>query len=203
MQLGEDGAPAARKGFQIGVRPGISVPFGSSAKDQKMSDGPSAQFTLNADIGAKIIPQLFVGGYIGFGLGGVAGKTSDACDKANISCASATIRLGVEAQYHILPARKMNPWVGLGIGWEFTSIGGGDGNQRASTTVNGVELAHFMGGLDFRLSRVVGVGPFLDLSLGRYSNSSSDTGNTTVSTDIKDKAVHGWFTLGARVLFFP
>jgi hypothetical protein len=216
---GEDGAPAARTGFQIAIRPGIAIPAGATEKgangadDPKLSDYLGPQFSSTVDIGGKIIPNLFIGGYLGLGIGGAGGKASDFCSQFNLSCTGVTLRIGIEGQFHILPDQKINPWVGYGIGYEASSLSSsaknGNSNNSSSVTRAGIELAHLMGGVDFRISRVFGVGPFLDFSLGQYSSASgslstgSSSSSSTLSNDIKDKTLHEWITIGGKVTFFP
>ena len=199
--MGEDEAPAASKGFQVGVRAGLGVPFAKATENAKMSDTFSPQFRVGADIGVKLTSEWFLGGYVGLGLGGTAGGTSQACDAANVSCGVATFQLGVEGQYHFLPNQKINPWIGYGIGWEFSDLSRG---SSASSTFSGPDFMHLMGGADFRISRTVAMGPFLDTSLGVYNHASTQNGGTTVSTSLQgEKTVHGWVSLGVHVVFFP
>lgn len=201
-------APKARTGFQMALRTGVSIPLGDVEKDSKMSEAFGPQVPLIVDIGGKIIPNLFLGGYLGIAFGGAAGRFSDACNRADFTCVAVGFRIGAQIQYHILPDAKMNPWIGYGIGYEAVGLGGSkDDNNKFSAAVGGVEFAHLMAGLDFRLSRGFGIGPFADFSIGQYSKASTETtigGQTTkVDGDVKDTALHQWLTVGAKFTFFP
>ena len=191
--------PKARTGFQMDIRTGYSLPMGNFREGYKLSDVSSGQVPIMVDIGAKVIPQLFVGGYFGLSFGGAGGISKDSCNASNADCLTVGVNFGVEAQYHILPAALANPWVGYGLG--FQSLGLSRTVSGVSTTMSaaGFEFARFMGGVDFRVSRVFGVGPFIDLSMASYSK--FDNGSQSVSID--DTAVHEWLTLGARFVFFP
>jgi hypothetical protein len=74
-------------------------------------------------------------------------------------------------------------------------------------SAGGFEFAHFMAGLDFRLTRVVGIGPFADFAIGQYSRTSSETtiNGVTVKSDgdIQNTALHEWLTIGAKFTIFP
>jgi hypothetical protein len=200
-------APKAHTGFQVAVRTGVTVPFGSVQKDVKMSDELGVQLPLFADVGVKIIPQLFIGGYVGISVGAVGDTVSSACDRLTVSCSSIGGRIGLQAQYHVLPDGKVNPWIGYGIGYEIAGASGSRADNKFSAALGGVEFAHFMAGADFRISKVVGLGPFADFALGQYSISSVEQtrfGQTLKSDgDINDKALHEWLTLGVKVTFFP
>ena len=206
-------APKARTGFQMAIRTGASIPLGSvtgvpsgsNADNPKMSDYVSTQFALILDIGAKIIPNLFIGGYLGLGIGGAGGNQADVCDKNNLSCSAVSLRIGIQAQFHFIPDGKINPWAGYGIGYEATSLSASANGNSSSLTATGVEFGHLMGGVDFRITRVFGVGPFLDLGIGQYGSltGSGSNSNSSVSNDIKDKALHEWLTIGGKFTFWP
>ena len=106
------------------------------------------------------------------------------------------LHIGIEAQYHILPAGAVNPWIGYGLGWESLSMSTSAGGVTRSSSISGFEFARLMGGVDFRVSRVFGVGPFVDLSMATYSSASN-------GATINDTGTHEWLTLGARFVFFP
>jgi hypothetical protein len=198
--------PPAHRGFQMALRTGFSMPFGKveGEGDTKMSDFVSGQVPLFVEIGGKPIKNLFIGGYMGVAFGGTAGDTSDLCDASDIDCIAVSTRLGAEIQYHILPDQDLNPWIGYGFGFESVSIAITKGDEDGTVTNGGFEFGHFMAGLDFRITRVFGVGPFVDFSLGRYYRYRVDApGLEDVDRDHDETAFHEWLTLGARFVFFP
>ncbi len=196
---GPGGTPRARVGFQMAMRTGYSIPMGKVAEGVDMSNFFSGQVPIIVDIGGKVIPELFIGGYFGLGFGATAGDLKRDCDDANASCFTLGIHLGVEAQYHILPAGSVNPWIGYGLGIESVGYSATIGNTTQHESLSGFEFARFSGGVDFRVSRTFGVGPFIDFSMGKYS--SANNGDTSV--DIPNTAAHQWLTLGARFVIFP
>jgi hypothetical protein len=195
--------PRARVGFQMDVRTGISVPLGNAEQGGKMSDLATNQVPIIMDIGGKVIPELFLGGYFGLGFGGAAGQTKAFCDVNGFTCVAVSVQLGIEAQYQILPAGRVDPWIGYGLGFESLAVSQGNGN--GSLGYSGFEFARIMAGVDFRVNRVFGVGPFFDLSMGQYSTiSQTDTsGVASTNQNIAGTATHEWLTFGARFVFFP
>jgi len=199
--------PAPRVGFQMDIRTGYSLPMGKAngpmpvvgLPEQQLSDISSGQVPLFVDIGAKVIPELFIGGYFGLAFGGAGGTTKAACELNRVDCLTVDVHFGVEAQYHILPAGQVNPWIGYGLGFESFALGRSVGGVTVSEGYSGFEFARFMAGVDFRLSRVVGVGPFADLAMTSFG--SYNPGSTSVS--LPETGVHEWLTLGVRVVFFP
>jgi hypothetical protein len=168
-----------------------------------MSDAFSAQGAFTVDIGGKFHPNWFVGGYLGLGVGGAAGRLDDGCKSAGLSCATATFRLGAQIQYNVLPGERVNPWFGYGIGLESTAASASAGGRTISTTGVGPEFAHLMGGVDFRLSHGFGIGPFIDFSIAQYSTAKMEGGSGSQSGSIEDKALHEWLQIGVRGVVFP
>jgi hypothetical protein len=195
--------PRARVGFQMDVRTGVSVPLGKAEQGGKMSDLVGNQVPVIVDIGGKVIPELFLGGYFGLGFGGPAGQTKDFCDANDFSCLAVSVQLGIEAQYQIIPAGRVDPWIGYGFGFESLALSQGNGSS--SLSYGGFEFARIMAGVDFRVNRVFGVGPFFDLSMGQYSTVSqtNTSGLTSANQDIGGTTTHEWLTFGARFVFFP
>jgi hypothetical protein len=203
----QEEVPRARTGFQMALRTGFAIPFGKVSADdpqQKLSDFASGQVPLFVELGGKVIPNLFLGGYLGFAFGKAGGTTADACDATNNTCVSVGFRLGIEAQYHILPHEFVNPWFGYGLGFESLALGVSSGGEKESLGYGGFEFAHFMAGADFRLSRPFGVGPFVDFAMGSYSRYSIDEDRLGKRDgSIEKTATHEWLTLGVRFVFFP
>jgi hypothetical protein len=112
-----------------------------------------------------------------------------------------SLRLGLEAQYHVSPGAAMNPWFGY---LESTGFSAQANGQTASAAVAGWEYGHLMAGLDFRLTKTIGIGPVLDFSFGQYTRESvQNPGSAQVSGDIQKKDFHEWLLIGGRVVLFP
>jgi hypothetical protein len=201
-----DQAPPAHVGFQMALRTGYSLPMGkvSGADGADMSEFYSGQVPILLEIGGKVIPELFVAGYLGFGFGGVSGNQENLCEAARADCAAASFRFGAEVQYHILPASLSNPWLGYGIGISSAAITISEGGEEGSISQAGWEYAHFMGGVDFRLSRGFGLGPYVDFAIGEYMRYSVDSpAGFEEDGDIDSTDIHQWLTFGVRGVLFP
>lgn len=199
-------APAPQSGFQMALRTGYGVPFGNSsgAPGDTYPSLVSGQFPLMLDIGGKLNHHFFLGAYLGLGIGGAGSALEPTCELSGVSCGHASLRLGVQLQYNVAPAAKVNPWFGYGIGIESTAVAASGSNGDAAVGVAGFELARLMAGVDFRLTHGVGIGPFADFTVGRYSSmSTKDPSGFETTGDIEDRAAHEWLTLGVRLVFFP
>jgi len=186
-------------GFQMDIRTGYSLPMGQFSDGTKLSDVSSGRVPFIVDIGGKIIPELFLGGYFGLAFGGPGGAFKESCNVSDVDCSVVGVHLGIEAQYHILPHGSVNPWVGYGLGYESLGVRASRNGVSTSVSYGGFEFARLMAGVDFRLTRVFGVGPFADLSMATFSTIS----NTSTSVDIGKTGTHQWLTLGVRFVFFP
>jgi outer membrane protein W len=195
----QDGGGSDKK-FKLGLRLGYMIPAGKIDGDTtfggitiagaKLSDQLSGGVPIQIDAGYMVTPNILVGLY-----GQYAFLFTKNCDPG-ASCSAHDVHLGVQAQYHIMPDQSVDPWLGLGVGYEWL-VGSESGSVNGSATTTGLELLNLQGGADFQAASAFTVGPFLSLSLGQYSSVSSN-GN---SADITNKALHEWITVGAKGTF--
>jgi hypothetical protein len=163
-------------------------------------------------LGAKVIDELYIGGYINVGVGteGSDLSTAGRCDAGHdviddVSCSAVSVRLGIEARYSFTPAEPVSGWVGYGFGYTAASQTISDvGRYTETSTAHGLELARLTGGVDFRVKKGFGLGPYAMASIGRYSHARTEIRNVeTSSSDIADPAVHAWLGVGLRMVIFP
>ena len=195
---------AANTGFQLAVEDGPSFPLGKAEGSANLSDLFSAEFPLVFHLGFKPIKNLGFGGYLGLALGGSGAALSSPCSDPDVKCIAVGYRLGLEAQLSLLPAGRVDPYVGLGAGVETSGVSGTRGGTTVlSVGLTGLELARVTVGADYRVSRTVGIGPFLNVAVGRYYGATQDFNKSSASRDIADTALHAWLTIGVRLTLFP
>jgi hypothetical protein len=181
----------------MALRTGVAIPMGMAysrnatvpvvpAGAASLGDVAGLQVPFILDIGGKPERHIFVGGYLGFGVGSSAGAFSTACS----SCGATTKIIGAEVYYSILPDDRVNPWIGYGLGYSWLSAGSG----APEIDLHGFDLARLTFGVDFRLSRTIGLGPYIDYTVGVY---------TYANGDIHERAVHEWLTIGPRFVLLP
>jgi hypothetical protein len=204
--------PPARTGFQAQFRTGVSIPGGLATGDSgdSLARRYAWQIPFAFDLGAKITRHVYIGSYLhlGFGAEGSDAAVEDLCDdddqdlENDVSCNVVTVRLGLDAQYHFAPAAAMNPWLGYGIGFEAAvqSLRDTTG-YRENNTASGITWAQLSGGLDFRHG--VGIGPFAELALGRFTRTRTEVNQQASVTSIDDRAFHVWATIGLRMVVRP
>ncbi|MDC0711244.1 hypothetical protein POL68_22430 [Stigmatella sp. ncwal1] len=201
----ESRAHEEAKGFSLGLRAGVGLPFGKTTGEGrgdsgKLSNTFSALIPLQLDVGYFINSHLYVGGSFQYGLGLLAEDCGEGA-----SCSASVMRFGANVDYHFAPLAKVDPWVGLGIGYELLSFSASAtlGGQKfeSSSSGGGFEFAALQGGIGFQLNKNFTVGPFVTFTVGQYSSFSLSDGEDSVSEDIEKKSIHSWLMGGVRAQY--
>lgn len=190
--------------FEGAVRVGLGIPIGNAVGETTRSPSGTALSDLVAwtvpvelELGARVGPA-FVGGYVSYGFG----KAGNALEGGTGRSAT-NVRFGFEMLWHLAPDRTVDPWVGLGVGYEWLnlSISGTGGTIYGSA--RGFEWVNLQLGIDFMLGKSLRLGPFVRArvaqydtgSLGLINSQGTDVGGTS---DITSKTVHTWIDVGLR-----
>ncbi|MCU0657952.1 MAG: hypothetical protein MUF64_22630 [Polyangiaceae bacterium] len=202
---------AANETVQLGLRSlGWAIPFGRMSRaGVPVSDTISGAFPMMLDLGGKISPRLFLGAYLGFNVGYAGDAYSELCQRS-VSCSANNVRLGLQAQLHLRPARRLNPWIGLGFGTEATTVTAETRINNITQTLGGtssfqgIEYLHMTLGLDFRAEEIYGYGPYVTFTTGSYETTTArNTSGTNRTRAIPDPSLHHWLTIGIRLILFP
>lgn len=191
-------APSAMAQIALDVKAGWAIPTGNATVGNALSSGVSGGIPLEVAGRYKFTPNLSAGLYFQWGPSFVK---SSVCD-VGVSCAASDMRLGIEAVYGFSPG-AMNPWVSLGTGWEWSFFSASGGGATASASTNGWEYFNVQAGVDFPLSKLFALGPYVGYFGGTYTSSSITSQGQTVSGSIpsSERAFHGWIQIGAKGTF--
>lgn len=187
---------AEPRGIELGLRLGGSLPLGSASSGTNLKDVLTVRLPVWIDAGYRISPHVYVGAYFQYGTLSVGDAVSTACSITGGDCFAYDLQAGIMAAYHILPDKKFDPWLGLGIGYEWASIHGvgpGDTNEKLS----GLQFANLQLGADYKPTPGFGAGPFVGFSFASYSTETVG-GNTPTGFS---SALHEWFTFGVRGVY--
>lgn len=168
--------------LQLGARLGYGFTTGEVVAGADLADGVKALIPVQVELNYKLMKNLALGGYFSYAFGMLGDAESDFCDLNGIDCSASGMRLGIQAIYDFSPGASFDPWVGLGIGYEWLNLSEG----ALDMTLTGWEFATLQVGADWEISKGFGVGPFLSWGFGQYS--SMDLGG--LSADITDKGTH-------------
>jgi outer membrane protein W len=199
-------------GFSLGLRAGYGLPFGNAvggedgADGEKLSDTVSSVIPLQLDVCYFLSSNLYLGGSFQYGIASLA-NGDEACEGDGLSCSVTQMRFGVNLAYHFAPESTINPWMGVGVGYETLTLSlSGETNDisvEAHSTAKGFEFANAQGGIDFRVSDTLSVGPFVTVTVAQYASTSTrvEAGDESEedSSDIENKAIHGWVYGGLRL----
>ncbi len=182
---------AARAQVDLGVRAGFGFAMGDAVKNAKLSDAVNHQIPIQVDAMYRLLPDLSAGVYASYGFGLLGDPLDNACDAVNADCSSSSWRIGIQAAYALnqLKSMTLSPWIGVGTGWEWLKVK----SPAADQTSNGWEYVNFQLGADYKASKQVAVGPFVQYSIGQFRRIEGN--------DIADKGTHEWFTVGLRGKF--
>lgn len=203
--------------FELGLRTGYALPLGryadvrqigSTVQDDvnALSDDAYGAIPLWLDLGYRLTPALVIGVYNMFGLvlpksGAASDPLGGGCPEG-LDCFAIGVRFGVQAQYRFLPGAPVDPWLGLGLGYEWITShveGRVFGIPIDVVTDHaGLELLHLQGGVDWHLARALALGPFASVSAMQYTSCSATLDGDESPCRLPDKAWHGWLVLGVR-----
>jgi hypothetical protein len=202
----EAGVPVAsgkESGFELGARLGWGFPLGDVEDDYELSEFILGQIPLQLDLGYRLNPQLFLGGYFMYG---IAFAERAACGDSgeDFDCSASDVRLGIQGIYHFTPITEGSAgWVGAGVGYEWASLTSGDGAPGEVTfRLDGFEFVNIQGGYDFRVSDQFRVGPYGMFTLAQFSNQSTEVNGSERESDA-DKVLHQWLFVGVKGSFGP
>lgn len=209
----------ASTGVQVGARLGYAAGAGSVYSGLGVADASVGTLPVIADLGWRALPELYVGAYGQFAPV-MLRENPQSCPQG-FSCAAQNWRIGLQVDYHFLPRTRLDPYVGIGGGYEIlrTHVSGtttiplpqGPAPGQVDSTVvdRGWEFANLTLGFDWRASKAIGVGPFATATLARYNVREGDrtvtvAGNVVPSAQEPiDHATHAQFLFGIRGTFNP
>jgi hypothetical protein len=201
-------APAAAQsspdsGPEVAVRLGFGLPFGEIESGTNLDRYASSVVPIVFEGGYRLDSSLFLGALFQYGFAQMK-NPNGTCD-GGTSCDGSVVRLGAEALYRFVPERIFAPWLGLGFGYEWLTANYTAANAAVSGSFTGYQFLILQAGGDYRVREKMFIGPFVDVSLGRFDHASGTVRvgniNTSSDRDIANTAWHTWVTFGLRGAF--
>jgi outer membrane protein W len=187
------------RGFALGLRAGYGVAFGeaNANANESLNEGISGAIPVQLDAGYFLTSHLYLGGSFQY----APVMLADDCEEG-FSCSSNMMRFGVTLAYHAAPFKTVDPWVGLGVGYERLTVSSSSAPfGEFSTSFSGFEFAALQGGVDFKLTSRFAVGPFATFTVGQYSTRSTTFEGQSASEGIDEKALHFWLMGGIKAQY--
>ena len=154
-----------------------------------MSDTIKGYVPLRADVGYRFWESHF---YVGVAAQ-LAAIVPTGCAESE-SCSGTDVRVGALVAYHVLPSRVVDPWIGVGMGYERLKLTRSMDGASVDFTAHGIELFDVELGTDWRATRALRLGPVLSSSIGHFTKIAV---NGTSTRDF-DTSMHAWVMLGIR-----
>jgi outer membrane protein W len=194
--------------LQLGLRTGYAVPLGKTGRtandlvDEDLSASIKGQIPIGLDVGYLATPNFYIGLTLQYGFGRIGSSGTGLCDQPGVSCSTSDTSLGVGAQYHLSPTASFDPWIGLGLAYEWLDLSVDFAGGSSSGTASGLEYVILQLGGDVSVAQNLAVGPFVSFSAGQYfSVSQHAAGGTPFSQDFTNKSFHEWLLFGVRGIY--
>jgi opacity protein-like surface antigen len=176
-------------GPRVALRSGFALPVGSAFyASGSLSDTVTGYVPVRLDVGYRFRDRYYVGL-----LGQLAQIVPNACP-SGASCSGSDTRVGLMAAAHLFPDRTLDPWLGLGMGYELYDVTRTVDGTKAHIGAKGFELLTADLGLDVRTTRGLRLGPVLSTSIGQFTEV---TVNEVTTKDFQTQ-LHAWVLLGLR-----
>jgi hypothetical protein len=201
----------------VGVRTGYGIAFGKiqgastrtvgsmtvTARDVDVNDFYVGMIPIWIDVGIFATQDLMLGLYGHYGVGLIADpeRPRDPGCPPSTDCSGSVVRVGIHGQYHLSRGQALDPWFGVGFGYERASVTLNSAGGEVTATMSGVEFVNFQAGVDFEVAPRVAIGPFVSFSLGQYSSLSYAPIQGDFPDDIPSKALHEWLVFGVHSAF--
>jgi hypothetical protein len=199
-------------GFEAGLRLGIGLPVGSAGKgalgdQRKMGDLVTWRSPVWVDVAYRVSPVASFGLYGQIGVGG----TGDLCAG---KCNWSDLRLGAQGKWRLNPGDAVDPWLGLGVGFESLGFqtrelqpqeeGAIPFWARSTERLIGPELL-LQAGLGLRVDDSVQLGPFVSASVGSYvgDHYECDLEGCPGGSSVNGSGFHAWLGVGLSGSYSP
>lgn len=200
--------PSSNRGaVQLGLRLGYGAPFGKLGTTATAMAGNDLSFFIKGqvpvavDAGYLVNPNVYVGLLFQYGFGFTGSGDESFCNQSGISCSTTDLTLGVGVHYHLSPAASFDPWIGLGVGYEWLAVTATGTVASESFSSSGFQYVNLQVGVDVSVAPNIAAGPFVSFSAGQYASVSNQVGNTTASQNITNQSFHEWLLFGVRGVY--
>jgi hypothetical protein len=199
----------------LGFRLGYSLPFGKFTEQRELKENVSGALPIGIDAAVRLKGSE-LGLYAQIAVGFVGDTLEEGCS----DCSAFGYRFGVQANYHLLPERVVDPWIGIAAGIERISFSESRTERAFTTAGNTVEVEidrtttfaalpelTLQAGIDIG-GAPIAVGPFVSFSMAKYSDYEikvdcddfrcSDASLYQVDGSVPEQAWHHWLIVGVR-----
>jgi len=191
----DDPARVAPQGaLELTLGNGFSQGFGSpDGRTETLADLTRGGMSIQPGIAYRLDPRWAIGLY---GEGARYFAASGMPD-GTVGYGAA---FGVQAQFHLSPFTRIDPWIGLGTGWRGYWVDLPDGHE----SLHGYDLVRLRVGADYKLGPSTSVGPMLGATLTMFGTHRDAVTNDVDSTKNPEvtafvfAGIQGRFSIGGE-----
>jgi hypothetical protein len=182
--------------WDIGALAGASLPVASSEHGARTSDTSHGVASLALDGTYRFTHAFGAGATLRYGasIPTLCGSTSEC-----IGSLGNDLTLVVRARLFLPLVGRAEPYVDLGVGWEWLTTTLEDSGARSSRSYDGPVLLFAEAALPFPVGRHFTFGPVLGTTIGTFTHRRVETPAFTRDERVDTRAVHLWPTLSARL----
>jgi hypothetical protein len=189
-------APVRRGPLEIGAWLSGAFPTGTlDGSGLALSSGFTPQIVLGLEAAWRVTDPLELGVYLRLGGGSSRAALNNVCLAWGGGCEALDLGVGFFPRLSFSPGAPVNPWVQVGVGFEYLSAF----NDRAGIDYTGWELGAWVG-LDLLTGPAGAIGFFAGGRWGEFTEGSSYGG---FPVPWGGSASHGWVDVGVRWAWWP
>jgi opacity protein-like surface antigen len=189
----EYGPPPVGPTFSAWVGYGTGSGRISAEGDGPLGDLVDSKVPVGVEAAYRFSPLLHAGVFVEGAPLSVSGSSCVGGDP----CGGTDFELGLDVQVHFAPYRRFDPWVGIGLGYEWMRVDATNFTDNIPDTwrYQGWTFPRISAGLDIPVSPVFSLGPYIAYDAGQFGQVDQSSRGRF---DIRNQAYHGWFQLGIR-----
>ena len=195
----------AKVAFQMAFRAGFNIPFGWLDQQSPINDEIGITFPVQADLGVRYGNRWLFGGYVGVFAGQAGERLTGSCKREGGGCVALGARLGAQVQFHLLPKRQPDVWLGYGIGASmFYALNTGETRSEDGVTAYSFDFARATIGVEWYINRTFALGPYVTVAMGTVFFAAQDSARFGfIDRPLEGQWFHGSVELGTRLLVWP
>lgn len=204
-----------KRGFEIGLRAGLGLGVGAvvhsarTNEDAKLLDNGTIMVPLTLELGFRLDPRLYIGAFGSWSWIAPRKADNSFCTDATDSCSASLSVIGADVRFHPMPTMAYDPWISVGVGYEWLNDRARTGSLEAKSMFRGFQWVDLGLGADFTIAPRFTLGPYVHGALAQsmnYKTSISGAGPASGDRDgsiddLGDRRVHVWLAAGVRGAF--
>ena len=182
---------------ELGWRIGVAVPGGDAIGAPPLLRSVPLDYVVRAalplwlDAGVRVGGRMLVGAALWYARAIPSPELG--CPASSPSCAAEDVFAGAQLQYRLPTRPALEPWAGIGIGYESLGVRSALQGGRFDGLA-----APLQAGADYRPAPSIAIGLFAALVFGAFLGCASASGGTCT---IPQLGLHEWATFGVKATF--